>query len=103
MNISELVDANGNPIEYRSSDREAKLAWLHEESLDFSKDELQAIRRIFASSSKSKLSIENPEIFNLFIEQLKALIRKYHAIKSRTSEVKSTSDLLAQVKDWMST
>ena len=101
MNISELVGANGNPIEYRSSDREAKLAWLHEESFDFSMDELQAIRRIFESSAKSKLAIENPQTFNHFIKQLKALIRKYRAIKSRTSEVKSASDLLDQVNDWI--
>lgn len=103
MNTTELVDEKGNPITKRiiSGEDEPLLESLHEKLFDFSKDELQEIRGIFESSPKSKLAIENPQTFNHFIEQLKALIRKYRAIKSRTSEVKSTSDLLAQVKDWI--
>ena len=103
MSTTELIDENGNPINHRviSGEDEPLLESLHEKLFDFSKDELQAIRRIFESSAKSKLAIENPETFNTIIEQLKALISKYRSINSGLSEVKSTSDLLAQVNDWV--
>ena len=103
MNTIELVDENGNPINHRviSGEDVPLLKSVHEELFDFSMDELQEIRRIFESSAKSKLAIENPETFNTFIEQLKALIRKYRSINSELSEVKSTSYLLAQVNDWI--
>ena len=101
MSTTELIDENGNPINHRviSGEDEPLLESLHEKLFDFSKDELKEIRRILESSAKSQLAIENPETFNTFIEQLKALIRKYHALKSSFSDVKSDSEITEMLKD----
>lgn len=68
----------------RHTDVEPKPEWLNETPFELDTNQIALIKSIFGADRKTKLLVQDSDIFNGFILSINALIRKYHSIKDRT-------------------
>jgi hypothetical protein len=94
-------ELNNDETLYRHADVEPKLEWLNESPFELDKIQIAFIKTTFEADRKTKLFVQDPDIFNEFILSINALIRKYHSIKNRSKDFNQESESIAKIGDWL--
>lgn len=94
-------ELNNDEAHYRHADVEPKLEWLNESPFELDKVQIAFIKTTFEADRKTKLFVQEPDIFNGFILSINALIRKYHFIINRSEGFNQETESIAKIRDWL--